>query len=817
MLVARLVASFAVLAQLSPGVAGAWTHSPLANLPVSTAAESQNVPQMVLDGTGGTIVVWRDARGGAGTDDIYAHHVLGSGVLDPAWPVGGLLVCGAANFQDAPRIVTDGAGGAIVVWVDVRNGSELKLYARRVLASGANDPSWPVDGRALCATAGDQFGHTLAPDGMGGVIVVWQDYRFGATPNLYAAHVLGNGVLDSNWPVNGLAVVGLSGAQSAPAIVPDDANGAIVVWEDNRFGGSPDIFAQRLLSSGAVDPAWPTYGLLIDNSGASLRFPAIVTDAAGGAIVAWSAIAYGVVFAQHVLPTGVVDPAWIATGLPLTVSSPSGATLSSLAPDGAGGAIAVLQEFVASGNIDLVAHHVLGSGVVDPAWPASGRALCRATRNQLDARSVVDGAGGLFVAWRDLREGATADVYAHHLMASGIVDPAWPIDGRAVCTAPSDQSGVVIVPDLAGGVVIAWADSRQGYFDIYAQNITTFGVLGDPEPAIDSIGDLPNDQGGRVRIRWGATQMDAAPYYEIGSYGIWRQVTEDAAAKALARGARLAGAEPGGTVERGVYRAVRTTTQTTWWEGVGMVTARGEPGYTFVAETFQDSTAEGNPLTAFFVEARAATPIGWWDSAPVSGYSVDNLAPAAPAPFTGQYTAGTACLHWDPNVERDFAAYRLYRGASSSFVPGPGNLVAALADTGYTDAAGQKYVYKLSAVDLHGNESPVATLEFPEPTDVGDGVPPRELSFASPKPNPATALSTLRYALPRESRVRLAVYDAAGRLVREVASGIRAAGAHAEAWDLRDGGGRAVGPGLYFARLEVAGHAALTRRIAVAR
>jgi hypothetical protein len=218
------------------------------------------------------------------------------------------------------------------------------------------------------------------------------------------------------------------------------------------------------------------------------------------------------------------------------------------------------------------------------------------------------------------------------------------------------------------------------------------------------------------------------------------------------------------------------------------------------------------------VEARASSSLSSdrWTSAPDSGYSVDDLAPAQPVSFTGQYAAGTTFLHWNRNTEADLAGYRLYRGTSAGFVPGPGNLVAAPPDTGYADPAGAPHYYKLTAVDVHGNESPVATLSPDGTVDVGGTPVPGELSFAPPTPNPAGAATTLRYGLPRAARVRLAVYDAAGRLVRQVADDAREAGEHTERWDLRDAAGRPVGAGLYFARLEVEGRA-LARRIAVAR
>ena len=74
----------------------------------------------------------------------------------------------------------------------------------------------------------------------------------------------------------------------------------------------------------------------------------------------------------------------------------------------------------------------------------------------------------------------------------------------------------------------------------------------------------------------------------------------------------------------------------------------------------------------------------------------------------------------------------------------------------------------------------------------------------------------LRFALPRETRVSLGVYDVSGRRVRQLASGAEAAGDHAIGWNLRDEAGRAVSAGLYFARLETEGQV-LTQKLATVR
>ena len=128
--------------------------------------------------------------------------------------------------------------------------------------------------------------------------------------------------------------------------------------------------------------------------------------------------------------------------------------------------------------------------------------------------------------------------------------------------------------------------------------------------------------------------------------------------------------------------------------------------------------ANSNPYTAFIVQAVTAISTEFFGSAPDSGYSVDNLSPAAPAPFSVVYAGQSNMLHWTAISAADLREYRLYRGAGPSFVPGPSSLVAATTDTGYVDAPGSVF-YKLVAVDIHGNmsrpilaspESPVALL-----------------------------------------------------------------------------------------------------------
>lgn len=93
---------------------------------------------------------------------------------------------------------------------------------------------------------------------------------------------------------------------------------------------------------------------------------------------------------------------------------------------------------------------------------------------------------------------------------------------------------------------------------------------------------------------------------------------------------------------------------------------------------------------------------------------------------------------------------------------------------------------------------------------------PDQPNLAVPGPMPARDVVTLRFALPRAEPVKLAIYDATGRLVRVLARDVRDAGEHVSTWDGRDVAGEPAATGLYFVRLQ-AGNRVLTRRLMMVR
>ena len=469
---------------------------------VNSAAGTQDAPRIATDGAGGAIITWHDLR--SPTINIFAQHVLASGDLDAAWPAAGRVLltdpaalATALAGQKAPVIVSDGAGGAIVAWQDGRSsGTESDVFAQHVLSSGAVDPAWPANGTALSTAAGAQLDLVVVSDDAGGAIVAWMDGRSDASDfDIFAQHVLASGRVDPGWPAQGTALCTAPGPQTSPKIASDGASGAIVTWTDFRLGGAnADIFAQHLLGSGVVDTAWPTNGRALSRAAGSQLDPTIVSDHARGAIVTWSDARDGQfdIYAQRVLDSGAIAPGWPADGRAVCT-----APLEQLAPvitsDGASGAIVSWQDLRNGTNRNTFAQHVLASGAIDSAWPVNGRALSLSSGDQSNASIVVDGAGGAIIAWEE-----DFFIMVHHVQASGLLDPTFPIFGRFVRLVLTFQRDPDLVAAGAGIALVAWSDLQPGAdSDIYAMQVLAPGTVA---PCDGTPASLPAEVDNGVRV-----------------------------------------------------------------------------------------------------------------------------------------------------------------------------------------------------------------------------------------------------------------------------------------------------------------------------
>jgi hypothetical protein len=234
---------------------------------VCTAPAGQSNSVIANVGSDKVIIAWADSRNSATTGaDIYAQKLDSAG--NALWAGNGLPVCQHATSQVEPKILRDGAGGAFIVWVDFRNGSGGRIYGQRIDANG--QPLWTPNGIPLC-TAGKveqiDSDYYIISDGAGGAIVSWADLRV-PLGDLYGQHVDANGNL--LWDAAGLPFFMDTSRQWDPVLVTDGVGGVISSWMDNR-NGAFDIYATRIAGDGGttsapvVSAALPKFSLASSN------------------------------------------------------------------------------------------------------------------------------------------------------------------------------------------------------------------------------------------------------------------------------------------------------------------------------------------------------------------------------------------------------------------------------------------------------------------------------------------------------------------------------------------------------------------------
>jgi hypothetical protein len=722
-----------------------WTKNGVA---VSGAAAGSD-PILVSDEEGGAIVAWYDPRPSApeGQRSIYVQRLNANG--EAVWNAGGLAIggpgLGGTGYYAGMSAVSDEAHGIIVAWSTSLSPSTtgLDIFAQRVNATGI--AQWTVGGSPICRATGNQTNPAMASDGRGGALVTWLDPRASTTsPAIYAQRISLSGSVQ--WAVDGIAICGQSGSKESISIVSDPLGSAIIAWIDGRILNSSDLYAQRVNASGILQ--WKTEGVPVCTAMGSQTVPTMISDGTNGAILAWQDGRQpgnaASVYVQRVNVFGEVQ--WTMNGVPVYVGLfPLGGVSPSLVADGQEGAIIV--------------------------W----------TRNQSYLYPPVPP--------------PEDDLYAQHISGAG--EAEWGSGGVTVSTAAGAQRKATVTSDGFGGIIVGWQDTRTySGTDIYAQRVGRRGEPA-PRPTILSVSDVPRDQGGKVYLTWQAADLDTLGCRVISHYSIWRAIRASVPYSAEYTPLSAIGVEFSGHA----YRQMELNGTLYNWEWLVNQPAHYLSTYAYTASTLNDSMAGSTGKHYFLVSTHTSDPNIFWDSAPDSGYSVDNLPPAVPRNLAAKFVAGTVLLHWSPSLDPDLGGYEVYRSTKPQFNPDTTRVYAAMRDTTYTDAAVGSTVnlyYAVRSIDIHGNQSAksneasVIFVGVEEPNAM-----PTEYALAQNYPNPFNPSTTIRYALPAQSHVTLTIYNTLGEIVKELVNGEMDAGYHEVIFDASH-----LSSGVYLYRIE---------------
>ena len=248
--------------------AGATQWGPFAKAVTNSNMNGETLPSLISDNAGGAIMVWF-----LGTSGVRAQRLDASGTS--MW--GSPTNVSAFSNANPPATVSDGSGGIVIAW---SGGGGNGVFAQRLSSDG--NKQWGSNGVPIAS--GGNF-VTMIGDGAGGATLTWQDFRSGTNYNIYAQRMSAAGI--PQWTANGAEVCFEMDDQLYPAIASDGGTGAIITWFDARSNPTgDDIYAQRI-EAGAGAQQWTPNGVPLCTAANSQEYPTIAAAGAGGAFVTW--------------------------------------------------------------------------------------------------------------------------------------------------------------------------------------------------------------------------------------------------------------------------------------------------------------------------------------------------------------------------------------------------------------------------------------------------------------------------------------------------------------------------------------------------
>jgi hypothetical protein len=356
---------------------------------------------------------------------------------------------------------------------------------------------------------------------------------------------------------------------------------------------------------------------------------------------------------------------------------------------------------------------------------------------------------------------------------------------------------------------------------------------------IDSIVDVPNDQGGWARVYFTRSGRDFVDEltYPITGYFIFRRIDdislktrileegesiEKQRVPALTSGneAPLVPSSDNGSqvfILDGRYFLISSAAAgglpPGTWEVVGSVPGHQEDQYICLVPTLADSS-DNLAYSVYCISAETTTPSVYYFSPPDSGYSVDNLAPGAPAGLL--YTL-PGVVSWDEAPEPDFDYCTVYGSSSRRLVT-----AEPIGHTTGTNMDVQSTAYPfylVTVTDFSGNRGARAWVRNPQ-VPVRGGKPKRRfgeepgslsgseipLALYPNYPNPFNPSTVIRFSLPKATHVSLTIFNLQGKRIQTLVDGALPGGFKEYRWDGRDAAGNPVSSGIYFYRLQAGGH-----------
>lgn len=460
-----------------------WSNDPNLNLQVCGAAGEQALPKVANANNNGTYISWFDNRNGS-----YAVYLIRLSAL-------GIIMMSETLISNNPQstslvdydMISDDSGNAIIAFTDTRNGSNINPFVYKISPQG--NFLWGANGITLANDVNTfQPNPKLAKTTDNSIVVTWV---YSSTPNKIVFQKISPGGV-KQWGADPVYLSG-TGAENFtfPSLVTSDNNSVIALWSGYTGSflnpGNYKLYSQKFSSDGSMVWKDTVYSL-----GRVTGFftPKIFPDESNGALYVWeddrNAVNLRSAFVQHYSSSGTrifpLNGAEVSTESGVNKFDAWASYMTS-----------TNETYLVWKNSNSLQSQfaIYGQRLSSDGgrlWGDNGKEFVPFSSNSyinqvcftFDTNIVYAFNEAIFGSINNLQKSFTTN-------RNGIL--GWTGSVIDVSSVSSEKSKVVATLSNTGMTKIVWSDGRNGASDIYAQNVNSNGTLGNTGVFISSNTD----------------------------------------------------------------------------------------------------------------------------------------------------------------------------------------------------------------------------------------------------------------------------------------------------------------------------------------
>lgn len=380
---------------------------------------------------------------------------------DPTrWASDGNLISATIAQEQRPFALADPAGGVTVLWLDRADPPSDRIKSHRFDSDGN---AWPATSREVSLSSGQQSDLDVITAAEASILSVWRETESGASEgDIRVQRTTHYGRRWDSFIPEGISVCSASGDQRSPSIATGGSEDFYVAWSDHRSEATTgaDIYIQRFHDHGQVWEGWPVDGVAVCSSPGNQIDPAVVNDGAGGAFVVFvddRAVMDHDIYVKRITAEGTVPAGW-ESEKPVA-DGPLAQTLFATIGDGAGGLFVAWRE--APDQVTSFYHRVrlkrlTAAGEPALGWPTEGESVSNPAQSVSAPVLVSDGAGGVYVAWTEVEAKLVSRARVTRIRHDGSPAAGWAPGGLSLGPALGSASPVSLMADSTG-VFTSWS------------------------------------------------------------------------------------------------------------------------------------------------------------------------------------------------------------------------------------------------------------------------------------------------------------------------------------------------------------------------